>query len=49
MLPNHSSLVIAEQFGTLESFFPEELILVWEELRNGWFNGSGFGKKSCND
>jgi luciferase family oxidoreductase group 1 len=31
MLPNHSSLIIAEQFGTLESLFPEELILDWEE------------------
>jgi len=27
MLPNHSPLVIAEQFGTLESTYPEELIL----------------------
>lgn len=27
MLPNHSSLVIAEQFGTLESLFPERIDL----------------------
>lgn len=27
MLPNHAPLVIAEQFGTLESLFPGELTL----------------------
>src|SRR6187551_3991068 len=27
MLPNHSPLVIAEQFGTLESLFPERIDL----------------------
>ena len=27
MLPNHSSLVIAEQFGTLESLFPKRIDL----------------------
>ena len=30
MLPNHSPLVIAEQFGTLESLFPSRIEADWE-------------------
>ena len=33
MLPNHSPLVIAEQFGTLETIFQTELIWGWDELQ----------------
>jgi len=31
MLPNHSPLVIAEQFGTLESLYPGASISAWGE------------------
>jgi alkanesulfonate monooxygenase SsuD/methylene tetrahydromethanopterin reductase-like flavin-dependent oxidoreductase (luciferase family) len=32
MLPNHAPLVIAEQFGTLESLFPDRIDLGLGEL-----------------
>jgi len=37
MLPNHAPLVVAEQFGTLESMYPGESISVWDELREATF------------
>ncbi len=33
MLPNHSPLVIAEQFGTLNTLYPGESIWGWVVLR----------------
>ena len=46
MLPNHSPLVIAEQFGTLESLYPGGLTWTRPSARNGSTHLAGAAARS---